>query len=324
MKKLLAILTSFFTTSTLATSVVGCDTQWGNYTDIERPEPVYAIRKEGFENFAEDKIDVNRFSYTYDLIDEVESSLVSAGYDLATLKWDIVRNKIQLEEGLEDNLLRNGVYIFTITNTKNTKDKLVIQQKITNSKYLPDVVLNLNIGNIDDNRIKTILMRMIFNNLTLISRIDDIANEMLNSENINIGETSADLNFGSFDKNNKDKFYGQVTLNYKIVPYSPWEGTKDINELAGGDKRNDDLGTWRAEPTRYSVLSQYITRNFATNLQYLAILINDIDIDNWIVTKTETNKYTITLNTISQHSDGYKTYLSGTVKLTLTYYGEFS
>ncbi|ARU91318.1 hypothetical protein SCLARK_00655 [Spiroplasma clarkii] len=327
MKKLLKTLASVVFISTTAVLTVSCDKNWIDYIEIERPDPVYAIRKTGFQNFAADKIDVNKFVYTYDLIDEVKFYLTDGGYDLKQLNWEVVRNKMVLEKGLEDNLLRNGTYIFTITNSQNGNDKITIEQKITNSKYLPDVIVETDLKDIEDNRVRTILMRMIFRNLGLISRIDDIANEMVNSDKINPEADKVTLDFGSFDKENRDKFYGTTTLTYRVVDFTPdWgPGPIDINDLAakGNTVVNNDLGTLRSI-TPYQAFSQYVTNNFANKLNYLSILVNDIDVDGYKIaldSENGLNAYTLTFNTIANHDDGYPSYLTGTIVLTFRYFG---
>ncbi|WP_339020324.1 hypothetical protein [Spiroplasma endosymbiont of Atherix ibis] len=324
MKKILMLLTTISITTSTSFSVLSCKSL-SDYEEISIPDPVYLIKQSGFKGFDSKKIDVKKYIYTYDLIDELDKHLQLAGYDLNNLTWDITRNKMILEKGLEDNLLRNGNYIFIIKNKLNKNDKIEIKQKITNSKYLKDVISKTNLKNIEDNRVKTVLMKMIFNNLNLISRIDDIAKEMLNSENITITDKKAILNFKDFDKNNRDKFYGQITLDFDVVgpnPNLPSEKI-DINNLAkeAGTIVKNDLGTLTIV-SPFQIFSQYVTLNFSNKLQYLTILVNDIDIEGLKITKIDKNYYKAVFETIESHNNEYKSYLSGKLELTFNYFGD--
>ncbi|AUB31606.1 hypothetical protein [Spiroplasma floricola] len=323
MKKILMFLTTISMTTSTSFSVLSCKTTT-EYKEIIRPEPVYLIKQYGFKGFDSKKIDVKKYVYTYDLIDELNKYLQLAGYNLNNLSWDITRNKMILEKGLEDNLLRNGNYFFVIKNKLNENDKIEVKQKISNSKYLKDVILKTNLKDIEDNRVKTVLMKMIFNNLNLISRIDDIAKEMLNSENITITDKNAILNFKDFDKKNRDKFYGQITLDFNVTGPNPnWPSEKiDINNLAkeGGTNVKNDLGILKTV-NPFQIFSQYVTLNFSNKLQYLTILVNDIDIEGIKINKIDKNYYKAVFETLKDTGSKYKNYLTGKLELTFNYFG---
>ncbi len=326
MKKLLNLFTGILMLSSLTNMLVSCSARSGSYDEIKRPDPVYPFQKKGFEKFQEDKLDISKYVYTYDLIKDVNNAFEIAGYSLNNLKYTVYRNASLLEKGLDDNLLRNGKYKFIVTNNLNLEDELVFSLSISNSRYLPDIVRTLNIGEIEDNRKKTILMKMIFMNLTLTNFIDDIAEEMLKDDaNIDIEKDKATLDFGDFIKENRNKFYGKIVLNFKINKnFDPWEGEMDINCLAnsGGWNAKDELGVLTSKEP-FSVIMQYISLNFAHRLEYLSILINDLDVEkaNIKPTPTNPNKYTATiLARKNDDSNEYPTKLKGTLKLTFTYF----
>ncbi|QEH61373.1 hypothetical protein SCHIN_v1c01750 [Spiroplasma chinense] len=327
MRKLITLLGSLGTIIPISLSTISCSSREPWVETLDRPEPIYAIKKTGYVNFTEDKIDINKFNYTYDLIDEINFYFNECGYNVDDMEWSVVRNKMLLSKGLDDNLLQNGTYTFTITNKLNDNDKIIVQQKITNSKKLDDMIKNTDLGAISDIRIKTILMKVIFNNLNLISSINDIADGMLNEENFEINNNQITLKFGDFDKNDRDKFYGELVLTYKIEKFVPeWDGQKTIEDMSTffGGKTQTNLDTLKSIK-RFDIFTQFITRNFSNRLNYLPVLVNDLDVENMVIKKIDgtDNEYEAMLNAVSAPENGYTQYLIGSIKLTFTYYGEF-
>ena len=321
MKKLLKLFTGILMLSSSTNMLVSCSAGSGSYEEIKRPDPVYPFQKKGFEKFQEDKLDISKYVYTYDLIKDVNNAFEIAGYNLDNLNYTVYRNASLLEKSLDDNLLRNGIYKFIVTNKLAPEDELIFQMNVTNSRYLPDIVRTLKLGDINDNRKKTVLMKMMFMNLTLIKFIDEIAEEMLKEDaNITIEENEAIINFGDFDKEKRKSFYGEVILEFNIKKSEePWPGEKDINELAGEDAKNE-LGVLSSKKP-FSIIMQYITLNFASRLDLLGILINDLNIEGAEIKSKGSNKFTATIKTREKvGNDEYPTKLKGTLELIFTYF----
>ncbi|ASP28137.1 hypothetical protein SCORR_v1c03630 [Spiroplasma corruscae] len=304
MKKLLIkCLSLFIMLSPVATLSCANDMSWNN---IERPDPILPISKKGFDNINVEDIEMDRFLYCNDVIDLLNDKLTKGGYLLDALNYDVFKNEQKIS--IDDNLYRNGSYKFIITNKNNKEDEITFYLKITNSLYLSDNFSITDIGTIYDERPSSILMGLIFNNLSMINQLQRIADELRNPNNYIY---KSDASGATIEINNKKPtkppttFYGSLDINYNVSYFKPSEQNIDfpatIKQLVKDNDNNKDVITEMgniSDKTPYGVIMNFIAKN-QINYNYWSILLNDLDFDKF---KIENGKeqYSYTMNIYSK------------------------
>lgn len=263
-------------------------------TSIHRPNPILPINKKGFSDVNLDKIEIASLYYNDDLISQINTQIELAGYDMQNIKYEVYRNQNKIN--MNDDLYRNGTYRFEISNTQNFEDHIQATIIITNSNHLEDIFKVRAIGEIYDNRPKTILMALMFYNMNMISKIDLIGEQLEKVENYKYLQEGVNICLNDVIPTNKPtSFYGSIDLLYTVKPF-----IEDDENFPLNIEKFVELATQNTEPklnlgklnstNKYVVLMQFITDNLA-NPNYWSLFINDLDLDSIASNEVGQNEY---------------------------------
>ncbi len=299
-KKILVGLSSIVFIPTITANVVSCTND--KYDDIFRPDPIMPITKNGFEKANLDSINIEKIYYTDELLKEIIESLELGGYKEENLKIQVFKNNSEIS--LDEDLYRNASYKFIITNKENNNDNITAAIKISNSVHLQDVFKVSTIGNIYDNRPRTIMMALMFNNMDMINQLSKVGDEL------------TDVNKFEYKKDNKgaiirindevpkqrpESYYGSLDLNYQVTPFveeeiggQPFPMTiSEMVKISNNKLPTTSFGKLEGKD-KYTVLMHFIIENLS-NPTYWALFVNDLDLDNFEAQPIEnsSNQYMI-------------------------------
>ncbi|AKU79616.1 hypothetical protein [Spiroplasma turonicum] len=310
MKKVLKLFTLAILMVSTGTSVACSNNSYED--NIERPEPILPISKTGFNDIEIDDIEVSKYAYTYDLLDVINNKLLKANYDLDRIQYDIYKNDIEIN--LNDDLYRNGNYKFILTNKDNQNDTITAIIKITNSLYLQDNFQVTDIGEVYDHRPRSILMSLLFYNISMIKYIQKVGDELTKVSNYTYNDSLDGVTIQINDKKPESKpknFYGKLNLTYKINPFDENNGYTNIKfpatiekVIQNGDETKKvitDLGNL-SDSNVYTVIMYLISTN-SIAYNYWSLLLNDFDIDNFKVEPKGNNSYVLRLFTKKYNED---------------------
>ncbi|AOG60087.1 hypothetical protein SHELI_v1c01320 [Spiroplasma helicoides] len=291
MKKLMTIMASISLLISPLSSI-SCNKQENSIDEIERPAPILPIQKKGFEKVKVDSINIQKITYNIDFYNQINDLLTKSGFDLSQIDYQVNKNKLPIS--LNDDLFRNGVYYWTITNKNNSEDEITATITIRNSLHLADLFTSLSIGTIHDRRPRTILIGLMQANLGMINMLDQIADQLIdinkyveNDDNhsiIKINDQTPNFSEQAKPKN----FYGQINVTYIVVPFN-YDSLKkrgiSLDELYKDNKSSSssmslNLGVVNSQNI-YSILMVFIIQNFASAVDCWWILVNDINSSNF-------------------------------------------
>ncbi|AXK51133.1 hypothetical protein [Spiroplasma alleghenense] len=288
MKKILAILASITTLSASTASVVACGSL-NKWDDIKVDPPLFDVAVTGFEGTELKNVKIVKNQEYKVLESEILEALKGTAWEEEdSTEWSYTKNGIELKQEEVEVLdwTRNATYQVIVKSTIKDKPGLAIYTfDVENSMHIADNLRTTNIGEIDDDREKTILMALIFQNMNLIPYINEISDQYIEPggngsiELIKNPDTQESIGakISSDDLNASDKgtFKGSVEISFKVVPKNPPEKPDDIDDLTN----YPDIGVVQ-DTRKYSILMSYIISNFNAKLGKLSELVNDLDIVN--------------------------------------------
>lgn len=306
-KKILAVVLGFGLVVLTTSSVVGCD---NTPTDnIYRPDPIMPIVKKGFSNVNLDTIDVQSLNYTDELLAKLNEQLELVGYNLKDLDYQVYKNEIKIT--LTEDLFRNGNYKFIISNKLDANDEITAAITITNSLHLVDNFKITTIGEIYDNRPRSIMMALMFYNLEMINNLTKVASELTAVQNYSYSTSGALLSINDeVPKSRPQTFYGSLDLKYSVVPFekesvaTSWPVSIEQMVKLDNDKKvmKTDLGRLDS-PDAYSLLMVFIMENL-NNPIYWGLLVNDLDLNNFSAELIDATTSTYKMNFYTKPYDG--------------------
>ncbi|WP_338973008.1 hypothetical protein [Spiroplasma endosymbiont of Panorpa germanica] len=286
MKKILTALASITLLTSSTTTLVACSSS-RNWDDIKVDPPLFDVSVTGFEGtgLRDIKIVVNQ-DYLV-LENDILTALKDTPWEEeGTTQWSYTKNGIDLKPSeLEDfDWTRNATYQVIVKSLIDDKPGLAIYTfDVMNSMHIADNLRTTNIGEIDDDREKTILMALIFQNMNLIPYINEIADQYIEtggSGNIKIikdektqQSIGAIIESGQPGTNGVGTFTGNVEISFQLYPKNPPQTPDDIETLT----KYPDIGSVQ-DKRKYSIMMAYIIANFNSKLGKLSELVNDLEV----------------------------------------------
>ncbi|ALD66800.1 hypothetical protein [Spiroplasma cantharicola] len=299
-KKVLVGLSSIVFIPSITANVVSCTSD--KYDDIFRPDPIMPITKNGFEKVNLDNINIEKIYYTDDLLKQIINSLELGGYKEDNLKIQVFKNNSEIS--LKDDLYRNGTYKFIISNKENANDNITASIKISNSVHLQDVFKVTTIGNIYDNRPRTIMMALMFNNIDMVNQLSKVGDELTDVSKFDYKQNNKGAIIRIKDevpKQRPESYYGSLDVNYQITPFIAEEiegqsfpmTISEIVKISNNKVPTISFGKLEGKD-KYTVLMQFIIENLS-NPTYWALFVNDLDLDNFesLPIENSANQYKI-------------------------------
>ncbi|APE74522.1 hypothetical protein [Spiroplasma citri] len=291
MKKLLATIAIGILTSGPVMSVVSC-TKNDNWNNIPIAPPVLPVEVTGFAGIDFKTINPQNNKQTIpELLQQLAQLFKGTKWNFEQLIKNYKFNN-QSKPVNKIDLYRNGQYELNFSDG-TTLNTIKINKTVTTSNHLADKVKSIDLGQITDARPKTILIAIIFNNMQLISELENFGEFFIGEQTSAIwnkqidrvdkievepDQTSATLISGndhwSEHNNPATDYYGSVKVHFTVVAPKPPTVKEDLEQM----NLITNLGKL-PKVTILQVMMMFISVNFVSQLNRLSALLNDLYLD---------------------------------------------
>ncbi|WP_342276811.1 hypothetical protein [Spiroplasma endosymbiont of Nebria brevicollis] len=284
MKKMLKVLSIFIVSTPVMLNVTACSNE-PNWDNIPIPPPQIPIEVTGFQGVDFASMNIKDYDTVASLFLAIKNKLQDSPWaaETATIRTGTKDGKVITDLNAFD-LNRNAQYTFEVkSNIITLPGDANFIITITSSHHIADNMNIANLNQIDDINDKTILIACVFKNMNLVSKINEIADEYLNHIEI---KTDGKPNYDSpingtatlispASSIQEPYFYGSITVNFTVKLKKSPQYPTDLKSVI----KTPELGNI-PDNRQYTILMYVIIRNFVTQLDLLAEIVNNLNITN--------------------------------------------
>ncbi|WP_375317281.1 hypothetical protein [Spiroplasma endosymbiont of Virgichneumon dumeticola] len=283
MKKLIKLLAIFIASTPVMLNVTACSNE-PNWNNIPIPPPQIPIEVTGFQGVDFATMNIKDYDTVASLFSAIKNKLQDSPWkDKTATTWTGTKDGKVIADLNASDLKRNAQYTFEIKSNITLPGDAKFIITITSSHHIADNISVTNLNQIDDTNDKTILIACVFKNMNLVSKINEIADEYLNhiaiktdgKPNYDRPVTGTATLTNPTSAKQEPYFYGSITVNFTVKLKKSPKNPTDLKSVI----KVPDLGII-PDNRPYTILMYVIIKNFVTQLDLLAEIVNNLNITN--------------------------------------------